>query len=63
MPREGNAGTGSSFIGVGNHTLLDKSLRAATTASQYVALHFCSLNQTLFLHFSSRRPSEPLLKD
>lgn len=33
MPREGNAGTGSSFIGVGNHTLLDKSLRAATTAS------------------------------
>lgn len=33
MPREGNAGTGSSFIGVDNHTLLDKSLRAATTTS------------------------------
>lgn len=29
---------------------------------QYVALHFCSLNQTLFLHFSSRRPSEPASK-
>lgn len=32
-PTDAQGGTGSSFIGVDNHTLLDKSLRAATTTS------------------------------
>lgn len=32
-PADAQGGTGSSFIGVDNHTLLDKSLRAATTTS------------------------------